>query len=257
MKETLGEKFIEGSEENFSNFVLTLVADELKQYETDKWKTYTTFLSVKEVEGRKKALQESSKKARYEKHNDYYYVSLGSFDNSYTDKTFKDHIKDMKDSKNLILDLRDNRGGSVNSGLSLLDLFYDKDTVILQEKYFDNKEEKVKEHKAKGEKEVSFENIVILTNGVTASCSELVITSLKDNLDNVTIIGTKTFGKGLSMNTKTFSDGAGFMYLNAYWFGPKDTPITDDGIVPDIIIEESKGNEDVVLAKAIEFLNTK
>lgn len=58
------------------------------------------------------------------------------------------------------------------------------------------------------------------------------------------------------MLTQKFSDGTGFVYLDSFWYGLKDTPITDNGIEPDIIVTEPKDeNRGIALNKAIEFLN--
>ena len=81
---------------------------------------------------------------------------------------------------------------------------------------------------------------MILTNNYTASASEVLTMALKEGLDNVTIVGTKTYGKGVMQSKFNISDGSSIKLTVAYWTSPNGTSINGEGITPDVEIENHK-----------------
>ena len=79
-----------------------------------------------------------------------------------------------------------------------------------------------------------------MTNNYTASASEVLTMALKEGLDNVTIVGTKTYGKGVMQSKFNISDGSSIKLTVAYWTSPNGTSINGVGITPDVEIENHK-----------------
>ena len=104
--------------------------------------------------------------------------------------------------------------------------------------------------------------IIILTNGNTASSSEILAGALKD-LGKAKIVGTKTYGKGVIQQILTLPDGSGLKITTEKYLTPNRTEINQVGIEPDETVElpESVENilnvdrsQDTQLQKAIEML---
>ena len=134
----------------------------------------------------------------------------------------------------------------------------DKDSVMLYE-VDKNNNEKVK--KAKEAKSINIP-IIVLTNGNTASSSEILAGALKDN-GVAKIVGTKTYGKGVIQQIMTLPDGSGIKITTEKYLTPNKTEINKIGIepnekveLPDSVKNELlvKENEDTQLQKAIEML---
>ena len=103
---------------------------------------------------------------------------------------------------------------------------------------------------------------LVLINENTASASEILTASLKDN-GKAKVIGTKTYGKGVIQTVLTLSDGSGLKITTAEYFTPNGTEINEKGIEPDIKVElpdtvksvySVSDDDDTQLKKAIEEL---
>ena len=187
------------------------------------------------------------------------YINFPSFDTD-SSKKLKEKIDDLisKGAKSLILDLRNNGGGIVDESTNIADFFLDKDKTIMTTK--DNKEkEEVTKSKTK---KVYDMPLVVLTNENTASASEILTAALKDN-ERATVIGAKTYGKGVIQTVLTLSDGSGLKITTAEYFTPNGTEINKKGIKPNIEVKlpdtvksiyAIKEEEDTQLNKAIEEL---
>lgn len=164
------------------------------------------------------------------------YIKITSFlPNTFND--FVDIVETMKntDEKTLIIDLRDNYGGDTLSGCNILDLLLG-DCVVCNLIYKDGYTNQY----YSDANQVKFKQIVVLTNENSASCAELVTLGLKTYLDNVTIIGNTTYGKGVGqIGFEDKSQGLVFFLVNHYW-NVRETNIMDIGIKPDI---ECKSND--------------
>ncbi len=142
-------------------------------------------------------------------------------------------ISDHTDVK-MILDLRSNGGGYLNSVQALASLFLDAgDTVLIQE-FTDGSQNVVTATSGKYEQ---VHDIVILVDDGTASAAEVMTLALKQNRDDVTVVGVTTYGKGTVQTTTYFSDGSALKYTTSRWLSPNEDWINGTGITPDEVVE--------------------
>ena len=183
--------------------------------------------------------------------NNIGYIQMTSFDED-TSLTFKTKYEELKKEgiKSLIIDLRDNGGGLVDQTLKTLDYIVPKgkDLLITCDK---NKNEEIK----RAEEDVLIDMpIVVLVNQNSASASEIFAGALKD-LEEATIVGTKTFGKGVIQQLVTLNNGGGLKFTVAEYYTPNRNQINGIGIEPDVVVEiPANSSEDTQLQKAIELL---
>ena len=191
--------------------------------------------------------------------NNIGYIAISTFDEGCYDE-FKQSWEELK-SKNitsLIIDLRNNGGGIVDEATNIADMMVEKDKTLLITASKD-KEEKLT--KAKQDKIIDIP-IAILVNENTASASEILTAAVKENNENVTIVGTTTYGKGIIQTIYTLTDGSGLKLTTNEYYTPKHNKINKIGIKPDIEIEFPKEEniytiekeKDTQLQKAIEIL---
>ena len=193
--------------------------------------------------------------------NDIGYISISSFDEG-TYNQFIENYDKLKEQniKSLILDLRNNGGGIVDEAVNIADLFLEKDKTILITK---SKKEDNKIKKAKKDKQIDLP-IVILVNENTASSSEILTVALKENLENVKVVGTTTYGKGIIQTVFTMQDGSGIKLTTEEYFSPNNNAINKVGITPHYIVNLPDNetiysvdrNNDTQLQRAIEILNS-
>ena len=187
------------------------------------------------------------------------YIEFNSFDEGCS-KEFKEKLEELKSKniKSLIIDIRNNGGGLVNEALQIADYIVPKDQTLL---ITVNKNEK--EEITKAEEGVIIDlPIVLITNESSASASEILAGALKDN-KKATIVGEKTYGKGVIQELLTLNDGSGLKITTEEYYTPNKNKINKVGITPDVEvkldealeeeleIDESKDNQ---LQKAIEML---
>jgi len=154
-----------------------------------------------------------------------------------------------------------NGGGVVNEAVDIADMLLEKDKTILI-----TKDKKGNEEVKKCDNEASITMpVVVLTNGYSASASEILVGALKDN-ERATIVGTKTYGKGVIQEVDRLNDGSGLKITIEEYYTPNRDKINKVGIKPDEEIELSseiieKGTytdeEDNQLQKAIEIIKRK
>lgn len=158
------------------------------------------------------------------------YIRITSFSSS-TANEFLDVVDgiDNTEDKYLVIDLRGNGGGDTLSGCDILD-FLLPDRVVCNLIYKDGYSDSYYSDDAY----IPFKHIFVMTDEYSASCSELVTLGLKTYLDNVTVIGRKTFGKGVGQ--LLFEDktrGFVIFLVNHYW-NVREENIMGKGIQPDI-----------------------
>jgi len=164
------------------------------------------------------------------------------------DKELKEIIDDG--AKGLILDLRNNLGGTLIDAVDLCDLFLDKGVIVTVKGRSDNKES-FEEFSAKqgGYTEIP---MIVLINGYSASASELAAGALKDN-NRVVLVGEKSYGKGTVQVLERLSDGSGIKFTTAKYYLPSGVTIDGVGVQPDILVSLTpEDTEDLQLNKAIE-----
>ena len=157
------------------------------------------------------------------------YISLMSFnENSY--KQFSNNLNELKDIgvKSLIIDLRNNTGGYLDSAKKIAELFIKKGKVIYYIERKNNLEKIIDTTKGN-----TNYKIVVLINNKSASATEVLAAALKYSY-GATLVGEKTFGKGVIQEKNTLSNGNIVKYTTAKWLTPKKTNIDSIGIEPDI-----------------------
>ena len=132
----------------------------------------------------------------------------------------------------LILDLRSNPGGYVSAASDIADMFLEKGDVIAVESAVMNflSETNV----SINDPVFDFDKIIILQDGNTASSSEILIGALRDNLDNVAIMGDTSFGKGIGQYTVPLKNGYYFIATMFTWETPCGDTIHQKGITADM-----------------------
>lgn len=133
----------------------------------------------------------------------------------------------------LVLDLRDNPGGLLQSALDITSVFLAPGEVILYEVFADGEEEVFR---ADGNYAGLNIPIVILVNENSASASELFAAALQEN-EVATIIGEVTYGKGSVQTQHLLSNGGGVRVTIAEWLTPQRNSIEGSGVQPDIFVE--------------------
>lgn len=181
------------------------------------------------------------------------YIRLTQFQ-ALTNKDMLGAINQLKQESGghlngMILDLRNNPGGLLDSAIQISDAFINNDKVGDEEKIV------YTEGRLPGTQFTALANpgdvlenapIVVLINNGSASASEIVAGALKDNKRAI-IIGTQSFGKGSVQTVLPLDNKRGIKLTTALYFTPSGTSIQAKGITPDIIVEEvsiNKENED-------------
>ncbi len=205
----------------------------------------------KEVERRKVVIKDYTTKTI---NGNIGYIKLSTFDDqcaNNVEKCVDEFIE--KGITNIIFDLRDNTGGIVDGAIDICELFIKKGGIIMRTVDKDQKEETIVS-KNEHPKNV---RLVVLTNGMSASASEITTAALKDN-EVATIIGTTTYGKGVMQSIlQIFNGEAGLKLTIEEFFTPNGDKIHTKGIEPHIVVEDDKETEeDEQLERAIQELNS-
>lgn len=141
----------------------------------------------------------------------------------------------------LIIDLRNNPGGLLNSAVEVTEQFLPPKRLVV---YIKNKSGEKTEYFTEGEKSYTDIPMVVLVNQGSASASEIVAGALKD-WNRAVIIGVQTFGKGSVQSLIPLSDGSGLRLTTAKYYTPKGTSIQGIGITPDIVVKlEAKNGKE-------------
>ena len=147
-----------------------------------------------------------------------------------------------------ILDLRYNGGGLLTQAVDVTGVFQ-TGLVTSTEGLHSPKEELTATGPVATKKPM-----VVLVNGYSASASEIVTGALKDH-DRATIIGTKTFGKGLVQSIIDLGNGAALKLTTAVYLTPDGTNINKKGITPDIVApDRPKTKQDDALQRALQYI---
>lgn len=139
----------------------------------------------------------------------------------------------------LILDLRNNPGGLLNSAIDVSNRFLPKGKLVV---YTKNREGKKTEFFTEDDSDFSLPMIVLVNQG-SASASEIVAGALKD-WNRAVILGTDTFGKGSVQTVIPLSDGAGLRLTTAKYYTPNGEDIQNTGITPSIIVKLEAQNDE-------------
>lgn len=163
-------------------------------------------------------------------------------------RTVTDAMK--KDPTGLILDLRNNPGGYLDSADVVLSAFLPEGSTVVHIRSRDGDTDELTDGEPIVPEDVE---IVVLVNKGSASASEIVAGALQDD-DRATIVGETTFGKGTVQNLIPLADGSNLKVTTARWYTPLDRAIQDVGVTPDVEVASSTGGRDEQMLKALEIL---
>lgn len=179
--------------------------------------------------------------------DDIGYIQIEDF-NSQVTIELKKVLKsfDAKGVTKIILDLRDNPGGLLNEVIDTARLLIPRGAIV----HVRNKGQELITHRSTLIK--SKYKLAVLVNGNSASASEILAGAIKDRKVG-TLIGTKTFGKGIIQSLIPITDGSIVKLTTAEYLTPNKISIHGKGIEPNITIKNTE-KEDLQLKKAIEIL---
>jgi carboxyl-terminal processing protease len=182
------------------------------------------------------------------------YIDITQFKRN-TAKELDAQIGDIlaQDPKGLVVDLRNNPGGYLDVVVDVASRFIDEGQTIVVEDSGDSQ----KTYKATGNRRFSGLPMTVLVNEGSASASEILAGALKDN-KLATLVGKKTFGKGLVQGITDLKDGSALKITVAKWLTPSGNSINKNGIAPDVEVdyteEDFKAGRDPQLDKALELM---
>lgn len=182
------------------------------------------------------------------------YILVLKFMNNTTLADFKKAMNEMlsQGMTSLVIDLRDCGGGDVLAALQIADLFI-SNSELLKIVYKDES----KNQTISATRGLTYSAkipIAILTNGYTASASEILAATMRDN-GRATIIGNKTYGKGVMQGVSLPGSQDQYKYTMAYFFPPSGKEIHKVGVSPDIETE-FPDLSDEELERFVEFLKS-
>lgn len=188
------------------------------------------------------------------------YLQITAFD-KVTQEQFNTAWQEIQESgamKGLVLDLRGNLGGNLDTVISIANTLVPKGLIAYTEDKAGNREEYYSEGEGCGVP------MAVLVNEYSASASELLCGALKDR-GVAKVVGVTTYGKGIVQTTWSLSDGTAYKMTTGKYYTPNGVNIQGTGIEPDIYIdlteeqhqmEEVPEDEDMQLQTAIEAVRT-
>ena len=166
------------------------------------------------------------------------YLRITQFSESVPQK-IEEALNELNDKEveGIILDLRNNSGGLVSSGIAVADSFLSEQPIV------ETKDRNGIKDAIISEKKTGFDGpMVTLVNKGTASASEILAGSLQDNERSI-LIGEKTYGKGLIQSLKSLGEDSGIAITVASYLTPKGNNIQGKGITPDKILDLPEASE--------------
>jgi carboxyl-terminal processing protease len=184
------------------------------------------------------------------------YVQISTFGLK-TTKELRDTLDDLmaQDPVGLIVDLRYNGGGYLDTSVDVISQFIEGDQVVLYEEMGDGTRTTYRSKKAGLATEIP---LVVLINEGSASASEIFAGAIQD-YERGTLVGTTTFGKGSVQNWIPLMNDQGAVRVTiARWLTPNERHIHNVGVEPDVEVEiteeDIEAENDSQLEKAIEIL---
>ncbi len=168
-------------------------------------------------------------------------------------------LYDVGKTNKLVIDLRSNPGGYLESAVDIASFFLSEGKEIVRE--VGNREYGEKVYRSRGFDVFKDGNLklAILIDGGSASASEIVASALRDH-EKAILVGEKSFGKGSVQELIPITDDTSLKVTIARWLTPKGVSISDGGILPDIVVphatttKEGETPKDLQLLRAIEEL---
>ena len=160
------------------------------------------------------------------------YIQIMAFEDA-TEKDFDEALKacEKAGDRGLIIDMRDNGGGLVDSAVEIADELLGKGTIT----YLEDKNGKKQYYKSDSSKtDLPY---VLLVNEYSASATEIITAAVKDQGDK-NIVGQKTYGKGVVQETMQMKDGTALKLTVMQYFSPKGKEINGKGVKPDYSVKD-------------------
>ena len=185
-------------------------------------------------------------------------MSLYSF-NATAEARMQEALREYQASglDTLVLDLRGNPGGFLQSAVNISSFFLPTGAVIVTEEFGDDRNDRVFRSQGRVIQSFTPAEMVVLVDGGSASASEIVAGALAEH-GIATLIGSQTFGKGSVQELIDLPSGASLKVTVARWVTPDGTSISEGGLTPEFEIErtaEQRLNDiDPQLDAAIDFL---
>ncbi|MFI3211080.1 MAG: S41 family peptidase [Peptostreptococcaceae bacterium] len=167
------------------------------------------------------------------------YIKITSF-NETTYDDFKEALDELGNMNGLVIDVRDNPGGLLNVCEDIVDDLIGEGTIVY------TKDNKGNTEYLKSDVNKVDVNIAVLTNGSSASASEILTGAIIDNEAGISV-GTTTFGKGLVQSVRELHDGTGYKLTTAQYYTPNGDYINGKGIEPTILEEDEEKQLQVAL----------
>lgn len=196
-----------------------------------------------------------------EKRGDVFIVSLYSF-NAIAESEMQRALREFvqSDAEKLVLDLRGNPGGYLQSAVNIASYFLPMGKTVVRESFGDGTKEDVYRSSGRELGRAAPKQVVVLVDGGSASASEILAGALKEH-GVATLIGTQTFGKGSVQELIELEHGSALKVTVARWLTPNGTSISEGGLTPDMVVERTMEdraeNRDPQLDAALEFLKDK
>lgn len=194
------------------------------------------------------------KSVRFEMKENVAYIRINRFGED-TDAGFKDAVKQLRESRaeRLVIDMRNNPGGFLDTAVEMASLMLPAGQIVVMEE--DGAGKRI-ELKARGGDVLSSMPTVVLINEGSASASEILAGALRENRDNVRLVGKKSFGKGSVQELVSVTKETAVKITIARWLTPKGNQIHNVGIAPDVEVgitsEDRENKRDPQLDKALE-----
>lgn len=245
-----GDIIVKINGEDVTNNSAAEVSNKIKNSKQDKIEvsflragiTKTTSIDIRQV------YVPSVEKAIYDKVG---YIKITTFSNT-TYKQFKEALEELENKgiTGLVIDVRNNGGGYLNSAVEIAELFIEKGKNI-----YGLESKKGTEYYKDDTKDSRNYKVSVLINGSSASASEILAAALKESYD-ATLVGTKSYGKGTVQETSQLSSGGMIKVTTAYWLTPEGNKINGIGLIPDAEINASYNenmtyDQDIQLKEAI------
>lgn len=188
---------------------------------------------------------------------DVFVIKLYSF-NALSEKRMQEALREYVESgqRKLLLDLRGNPGGYLQSAVAIASFFLPAGEVIVRENFANDTPERIFRSYGRTLREFAPDEMAILVDGGSASASEILAGALSEH-GYATIIGSQTFGKGSVQELIDLPSGASLKVTVARWLTPEGVSISEGGITPEISVERTRENvladEDPQYDRAIEW----
>lgn len=167
------------------------------------------------------------------------YLAVSEFD-SVTYGQYEEALEELSDQgmEGLVVDLRNNPGGNLNTVCDMLDLVLPEGTIV----YMEDKEGKRQTYSSDDAHQLDVP-MAVLVNGNSASASEIYAGAIQDH-EAGTIVGTQTYGKGVVQQIFDLGDGTSVKLTIAEYFTPKGRSINGEGVTPDLEVEYEPDEKD-------------